>query len=109
MKGSHGFRRGTRNLKVKVRKKGKVGIKGYLQKFGENDIVSISINPRYRAIPHPRFQGKSGVILNTQGRAYYVRIKDGDKTKKVLITPEHLIPIKCKIQGVSYNSSGGRE
>lgn len=100
MKGSHGFRRRTRNLRVKVKEKGKVGIKRYLQKFEENDMVSISINPKYRAIPYPKFQGRSGRILNRQGRAYYVEIKDGDKTKNVLITPEHLIPLK-------RNSIGG--
>lgn len=94
MKGSHGYRRRTRNLRVKTRERGKIRITRYLQEFNEKDIVSISINPRYQAIPHPKFQGRSGVILNRQGRAYYVRIKDGDKTKEILVMPEHLISLK---------------
>lgn len=91
MKGSHGFRRRTRDLSVKSKERSNVGIRRYLQKFEENDTVSISINSKYRAIPYPKFQGKTGRIVGKQGRAYYIRIKDGDKAKNVLVTPEHLI------------------
>lgn len=94
MKGSQGFRRRTRNLKVKVKERGKVGIRRYFQKFEENDTVSISINPKYRAIPYPKFQGRSGKIVDKRGRAYCVEIKDGNKMKMVLVTPEHLIALK---------------
>ena len=94
MKGSRGYRRKTRNLRVKVRDRGKIKIRKYLQKFEEGDIVSISIDASYQAIPHPRFRGKSGKVVGNQGRAYYVRIKDMNMTKNVLITPEHLIPLK---------------
>jgi len=68
-----------------------------MQDFEEGDIVSISINPRYQNIPHPRFQGKSGKIVKRQGRAYYVQIKDGGKIKQVISNPEHLV--RLQIQG----------
>jgi len=94
MKGSHGYRRKSRTLRVKPKDRGKVRIKKYLQKFDENEAVSISMDASYRNIPHPRFQGKSGRVIGKQGRAYYVKIRDGGKTKNLLINPEHLIKIK---------------
>lgn len=93
-KGSTGYRRKTRHLRVKLRDRGKIKIRKYMQEFEEGDIVSISINPRYQNIPHPRFQGKSGRVVKKQGRAYYVQIKDKDKTKQIISNPEHLIALR---------------
>lgn len=90
MKGSQGFRRRTRDFKVKARDKGKIKIRKYLQKLQDGEVVSIKINPSYQAIPHSRFQGKTGKVVGRQGRVYYVEIKDGDKKKKLLVAPEHL-------------------
>ena len=96
MKGSKGYRRGTRNLKVKARDKGKSSIRKYVQEFKQDDIVSISINPSYQSIPHPRFQGKTGRVVAAQGRAYHVRIRDGGQKKNIIVTPEHLVLQKQK-------------
>ncbi|MEM4347171.1 MAG: 50S ribosomal protein L21e [Candidatus Altiarchaeota archaeon] len=96
MKGSHGMRRRTRNLKVNPRDRGKINIKRYLKKFNEGDTVAIDIDPRYQAIPYPKFQGRSGKVVGKQGRAYYVLIKDGRKEKKILVTPEHLTSLEYK-------------
>ncbi|MFH1055337.1 MAG: 50S ribosomal protein L21e [Candidatus Altiarchaeota archaeon] len=90
MKGSHGIRRRTRQLSVKPRMKGKVSIRSRLQKFQDADTVSIRINPAYQAIPHPRFNGRTGKVVGTQGRAYLIAIVDGTKPKRILVTPEHL-------------------
>jgi len=93
MKGSGGYRRRTRNIKVPLREKGKVKIRRYLQNFEMDDMVSISIDPSYSSIPHPRFRGKCGKIVGKQGRSYYVRIKEGKKIKHILTSPEHLVKI----------------
>jgi len=92
MKGSHGYRRRTRNLRVKTREKGKTKIRRFMQSFKEEDKVSILIDPAQKSIPHPRFQGMTGKVVGSQGRAYYVMVKDGGKAKKVLVPPEHLVP-----------------
>ncbi len=96
MKGSQGYRRRTRNLRVKPKDKGKVSIRKYMQEFKKDDVVSIKVNPLYQAIPHPRFNGKTGKIVSVQGRAYYVSIADGGKKKNILVTPEHLVLQKVK-------------
>lgn len=90
MKGSKGYRRRSRRFRVKARDHGKISIRRYLQKFKEGDTVSISIDSHYRNIPHPRFQGKTGNVVGKQGRAYYIKIRNGRINKKILVTPEHL-------------------
>ncbi len=91
MKGSHGYRRKTRNLHVDHRRKGKIQIRKLLADFAEGDIVSVAIDARSQAIPHPRFQGKTGRVVGRQGRSFFVAVGDGSKKKKVLVAPEHLI------------------
>ncbi|HEX54669.1 MAG: 50S ribosomal protein L21e [Candidatus Altiarchaeales archaeon] len=93
MKGSKGMRRRTRNFRVRPRDRGKISIRRYLQRFDNRDTVIIDIDPRYQNIPHPRFHGRTGRVIGSQGRAYYVEVRDGNKIKKVLVTPEHLRPI----------------
>lgn len=90
MKGSNGVKRRTRNLRVKPRDRGKVKIRQVLSKYEEKDNVSIHINPSQQNIPHPRFNGRVGKVVGSQGRAYFVEVQDGRKTKKILVTPEHL-------------------
>ena len=90
MKGSDGYRRRTRSLRVKPRERGKISIRARLQSFGAKEMVAIKIDPKYQKIPHPRFHGVTGKIVGTQGRAYYVEVVDGGKNKKILVTPEHL-------------------
>ncbi|MEA3255850.1 MAG: 50S ribosomal protein L21e [Candidatus Altiarchaeota archaeon] len=93
MKGSKGYRRKTRGLRVKTRDRGKIKIRRYMQEFKGEDRVSISIDPSYQNIPHPRFQGRSGRVVGKQGRSYFVQIRDGKKEKKILVNPEHLITL----------------
>jgi large subunit ribosomal protein L21e len=90
MKGSNGIRRRTRNLKVKPRDSGKLSIRARLAKFEQDEQVSINIDPKYQKIPHPRFQGRTGKVVGSQGRAYFVEVADGGIQKKILVTPEHL-------------------
>lgn len=85
------MRRRTRGFRLKPRDKGKVKIRNQMRVFKEDDLASISINPSYQNIPHPRYQGRTGRIVGNQGRAYYLEIRDGGKTKRILVTPEHLV------------------
>jgi large subunit ribosomal protein L21e len=41
-------------------------------------------------MPAIRFQGKTGTVIGTQGRAFVLAVKDGNKIKTVLATPEHM-------------------
>jgi len=90
MRGSHGFRRRTRNLRITPRQRGKISISKYLRKFELGAKVYIDIDPRYINIPFPKFNGKIGEVVGSQGRSYFVSIDHNGKRKTVLVPPEHL-------------------
>lgn len=92
MRRSRGFRSKTR---YKLKKSVRVGrtnpITKSIQSFHENDLVHIIIDPSvHKGQPHPRFHGKTGRVEEKRGRAYIVEINDGNKSKKLIIRPEHL-------------------
>ena len=93
MRRSHGFRSRTRQ-KLKG---GRFSIAEALQTFEENDKVRIIINPSiHSGMPHPRVQGRSGIVSGIRGRSYIVDVKDGGLTKQYICRPEHLKPEKVQ-------------
>ena len=62
-----------------------------VQIFNVGDRVVIDIHPSIpNGRPHPRFNGLIGVVVGTQGLAYYVRVRDGNSYKQILALPIHL-------------------
>jgi large subunit ribosomal protein L21e len=85
---SHGPHRRTRE---KFRRVGLTPISNFIRKFNIGDKVVIRINSSSPSgMPFRRFQGLSGKVIESRGRAYVVQIKDGNKPKKVVAQPEHL-------------------
>tara|TARA_Y100000294_G_C8414362_1_gene280132 strand:- start:287 stop:577 length:291 start_codon:yes stop_codon:yes gene_type:complete len=86
------LRRKTRQKFSKsVRRKGKISLTKYFQTFNEGDKVLLNAEPAVqKGLYHPRFHGKSGIIKKSQGRAYYIEIKDKSSTKQLLVHPVHL-------------------
>lgn len=91
-----GFRRKTRSkLRKDPRQHGKISLARYLQAFNINDKVILHAEPGYqKAMYHPRFHGKSGLVIGMQGSCYKVKIKDGGKLKTFIIHPIHLKKLK---------------
>jgi large subunit ribosomal protein L21e len=80
--------------KKPVRTRGKLQLSRYFQELNEGDFVAIS---REQSVPinfEKRFQGITGIVEGKRGKAYIVKIKDGNKEKKILIEPIHLKKIK---------------
>ncbi len=88
---SHGFRiKSRKKLRKKIREKG-IKIRRALQVFEVGQRVHIDIDPAvHKGMPHPRFQGRTGVVIGKRGRAYLVRIRDGGLYKTLIVRPEHL-------------------
>lgn len=85
---SHGPRRRTRE---KFRKTTRMKVNQFVQEFPVGSRVAVDIEPgSSRGQPFKRFQGLTGTVLGRRGRAYIVRIFDGDKEKKIITNPEHL-------------------
>ncbi len=59
--------------------------------FEEGERVVLKIEPSVqKGRPHPRYQGRVGVVRGRRGRAYEVEITDGGKMKRIITLPEHL-------------------
>jgi len=43
-------------------------------------------------MPHRRYFGRVGVIVERRGRSYVVNVPVGDAVKELVIRPEHLRP-----------------
>ena len=87
-----GTRRKTRNLfKKKAREKGKVPIRNALQTFNKGDRVRLDAEPaNQHGMYFRRFHQKTGIVVGEQGNCYQVEIKDGKRTKELIINPVHL-------------------
>ena len=87
-----GSRRKTRHkLRKNIKDRGKIKLNQYLQTFKAGDKVYLVMNPSIHKGPFfPRFHGLAGTIKEKQGSCYYVAIKDGNKSKTLIVHPSHL-------------------
>jgi len=87
-----GFRARTRHTLAKhPRDRGKITVTKYLQAFKDGEKVIIIQEPAvHKAMPHPRYKARIGVITGKQGRVYKVQVQDGGVTKTFLSAPVHL-------------------
>ena len=79
---------------------GKLGISELLKTLNIGDKVAIVPKGNFKDIPHPRYRGRSGVILATRGKSYEVQIRDG-RAKKVLIVPAVHLKLQATEKKVS--------
>ena len=91
-----GSRQGTRSiLRKSKRQRRSLFIGRTMHTYQEADTVAIVLDgAQQKGMPHRRFQGRTGEIAGTQGRAYVVRVADGNMMKTVVARPEHLRPIE---------------
>lgn len=89
---SKGKRSKTRKkLRKNIRERGKLSTSKIIQDFPIDSKARIKINPSVpQGQPHAKFHGETGVITGKQGKAYVLKIKNGNKYKKVIAKPEHL-------------------
>ncbi|WGI16762.1 50S ribosomal protein L21e [Methanonatronarchaeum sp. AMET-Sl] len=91
---SKGSRQGTRKkLTKKERERGAIPVTRSIREFEEDDRVHIIIDSAIqKGMPHPRFHGKTGRVLEKRGQAYVVEVTDKNDKKKLTVRPEHLKP-----------------
>ncbi|MFZ3148433.1 MAG: 50S ribosomal protein L21e [Methanothrix sp.] len=74
-----------------VRARGKSSVVKAIQEFDTGAMVHVIIDPSiHKGMPHPRFHGKTGEVVGKRGRAFVLKITDGDATKTLITLPEHL-------------------
>lgn len=85
---SHGPHRRTRD---KFKSKERLTVNRYLARFNVGESVVLKIQSSSReGKPFRRFHGLIGKVIGQRGRAYIVEIHDGNKAKKVIVSPEQL-------------------
>jgi large subunit ribosomal protein L21e len=89
---SKGTRRKSRSVLTKrVREKGKLGLSRLLAKYEVGEKVVINIDPGiHKGMPHKRFQGKVGTVVERRGKAYVLDIPQRKTSKLVIAGPEHV-------------------
>lgn len=69
--------------------------------------VIISPRTRFSGMPHPRYRGRSGIIVAKRGDAYLVKIRDGRMEKGLVIPAIHLHSANTGSDSASPNSRMG--
>ena len=78
-------------LTKRVREKGKLGLSRLLADYQVGDKVVINIDPGiHKGMPHKRFQGKVGTVVERRGKAYVLDIPQRKTSKLVIAGPEHV-------------------
>lgn len=62
-----------------------------VEEFDVGETVHLKIDPSvHEGRFHPRFDGATGEVVGTQGRAFKVQITDGGSQKTLISRPAHL-------------------
>ncbi|HVP92316.1 MAG TPA: 50S ribosomal protein L21e [Acidobacteriota bacterium] len=93
---SKGYRAGTRRLlKKEPRERGKMRLSKLLYEYQPGNRVVIKIDPSVqKGMPHRRYHGKVGVVINKRGQSYIVSVTQGEAVKEIIVRPEHLEPYR---------------
>ena len=87
---SRGSRNKTRQL-LRIRGGVRTSITARIRKFEKGEKAVVKINPSFHeGMPHPRYYGVMGTIIDKRGRCYVLEIKDKQKTKRLIAAPIHL-------------------
>ena len=91
-----GYRRKTRSLlRRKPRERGKTGLSKVMHEYEPDEKVVVKLDPSvHKGMPHRRYHGRIGVIVNKRGRSYVVNVSQGKAIKELIIRPEHITPHK---------------
>ncbi len=82
-------------MKKPLRQKGKPKLTKFLYEYEPGSSVIIKIDPtQQKALPHRRFHGKIGKVVNKRGRGYVVSVAQGNSQREIIVRTEHLEPYK---------------
>ena len=92
MRGSKGYYSGTRSLlKKPTREKGKPNIGKLLQEYPVGSQVIIRMDSSVqKSMPHKRFHGKIGTVIEKRGRGYVLSVPQGNAIKQIIVRSEHI-------------------
>ncbi|MEM4389325.1 MAG: 50S ribosomal protein L21e [Candidatus Micrarchaeia archaeon] len=71
----------------------RLGTSALLKKFAQGERVAIQLRSDYPGMPHPRYRGRTGLVVGMQGDAYIVEIQDGRGVKRLTVPGVHLVKV----------------
>ncbi|MGC8538291.1 MAG: 50S ribosomal protein L21e [Candidatus Micrarchaeia archaeon] len=77
----------TRHL-ARHHKPSKLGVTKLIKNFEVGDKVRIVPKGNFRDIPHPRYRGKVGTVVEKRGSAYVVSVDVSKSTRRRLVVPQ---------------------
>lgn len=87
---SHGFRHKSRSV---MTKRGPRGVSFLLREYAVGDRALVIIDPsQHKGLPHRRYHGKVGTVVETGRRMVTLHVKLGKKTKTLITRLDHIKP-----------------
>ncbi|NLX48711.1 MAG: 50S ribosomal protein L21e [Methanospirillum sp.] len=88
----NGPRKKTRyKFKKDLRKRGIQPVTTLIQRFDPGQSVHIVCDPSVqKGMPHRRFHGRTGRVIEQRGRAWMLSVRDGNAEKIIIARPQHL-------------------
>ena len=81
-------------MKKNFRNRGKISLTDFFAVFKNEENVVLKAEPYYHnGMFHLRYHGNRGKIVGKRGECYLVQIKDGGKTKILIVHPIHLLKV----------------
>ncbi len=68
----------------------KQGVRNVIKDFNVGDKVAIVPKGNFRDIPHPRYRGKVGRVIEKRGAAYVVELNVMDAKRQLVVAATHL-------------------
>jgi len=57
--------------------------------------VVVKIDPSvHKGMPHRRYHGKIGTVIDKRGRSYILSVTQGEAVKEIIVRSEHIEPCK---------------
>jgi len=82
-------------LTKEPRERGKMRLSKLLQEYQPGTSVVVMIDSSVqKGMPHKRYHGKVGTVINKRGRSYVLKVPQGNAIKEIIVRPEHLEPYK---------------
>lgn len=79
----------SRNL-ARHNKPSKISVREIIKTFAPGDSVAIVPKSNMKNIPHPRYKGKIGRVIEKRGSAYVVELRVFKATKRLTVPGLHL-------------------
>lgn len=84
-------------LSKEPRERGRPGLRRLLYEYKEGDTVVIDICSNFiSTAPHRRYQGRAGIVVGKRGRAYLIKVREGDSEKLIITTKDHIKPLTTR-------------